>query len=268
MEDIFQNKADELPLNETVACSIIGADGSVREEESDVIAEHELEVSVNGVRAFVLSCTPCDLTELVTGRLYTERIISSTEDIVKLYICKAGHVAEVSLREDIEFNPYTGAEPTCCTGNRQLIDGNRKLETLPKAEIESGVVFELAKRFKEDSRLHKSTGGAHSCYIRFEDGSVSSFEDIGRHNALDKAVGHMLLQGWDAEKTILFTTGRVAYDMVVKTVAAGIPVLVSKAVPTTAAVALAREYGLTLICRAWPDSYGVVKGSLCPKIPV
>ena len=84
---------------------------------------------------------------------------------------------------------------------------------------------------------------------------MASFEDIGRHNALDKAVGHMLLNNKEAEGCVLFTTGRVAADMVIKTVASGIPVLVSKAVPTTKALSLAKKYGLKLICNAWPDSY-------------
>ena len=56
---------------------------------------------------------------------------------------------------------------------------------------------------------------------------------------------------------MIYTTGRVAADMVIKTVAAGVPVLVSKAVPTEEAVKLAEKYGLTMICRAWPDSYEI-----------
>ena len=83
------------------------------------------------------------------------------------------------------------------------------------------------------------------------------FEDISRHNALDKAVGHMLLTAADPAGCILYTTGRVPADMVQKAVMAGVPVLVSKSVPTDAAVELAEEYRLQLLCKAWPDSYTV-----------
>lgn len=78
-------------------------------------------------------------------------------------------------------------------------------------------------------------------------------EDIGRHNALDKCIGYALLEQLDLSECILFTTGRVPTDMVQKVIAAGIPVLASKAVPTDQAIELAKKYHLNLICRAWPD---------------
>ncbi len=82
-------------------------------------------------------------------------------------------------------------------------------------------------------------------------------EDIGRHNAMDKAIGYAVRERLDRAGCMLFTTGRVPVDMVRKSVAAGIPVLVSKSVPTGEAVEMAREYGLRLICRAWPDSFEI-----------
>ena len=210
------------------------ADGSTSSVKTEVIVEHFMEVSVNGKPTFTLSCTPNHLKELVVGRLYTERLIGSVDDIAHLFICGEGNIAEVTLKG----NP-----------------GVRELGSLPEVDINPETVFELANNFSEDGKLHKSTGGTHSCYIHFGDGEVASFEDIGRHNALDKAVGHMLLNNKEAEGCVLFTTGRVAADMVIKTVASGIPVLVSKAVPTTKALSLAKKYGLKLICNAWPDSY-------------
>ena len=210
------------------------ADGSTSSVKTEVIVEYFTEVSINGKPAFTLSCTPNHLKELVVGRLYTERLIGSVDDIAHLFICGEGNIAEVTLKG----NP-----------------GVRELGSLPEVDINPETVFELANNFSEDGKLHKSTGGTHSCYIHFGDGEVASFEDIGRHNALDKAVGHMLLNNKEAEGCVLFTTGRVAADMVIKTVASGIPVLVSKAVPTTEALSLAKKYGLKLICNAWPDSY-------------
>ena len=221
----------------------------------EVIVEHFTEVSINGKPAFTLSCTPNHLKELVVGRLYTERLIGSVDDIAHLFICGEGNIAEVTLKENVEYKPFSGVEPTCCTENRQYVDGVREFAPVSQVSVNPETVFELVNHFSEDGKLHKSTGGTHSCYIHFGDGEVASFEDIGRHNALDKAVGHMLLNNKEAEGCVLFTTGRVAADMVIKTVASGIPVLVSKAVPTTKALSLAKKYGLKLICNAWPDSY-------------
>ena len=248
-------KTSEPKLTDKVSWRRTTSDQAVSEESGEVVVEHVIEVSVNGMPAFTLSCTPDHLKELVVGRLYTERLISSLDDIERLFICGEGNIAEVILKSEVEYKAYSGAEPTCCTGNRQYMDGVRELESLPDTEVEPEKIFELVRRFSEDGKLHKSTSGTHSCYIRFDDGGIAAFEDIGRHNALDKAVGYMLLKKRTAKDALLFTTGRIAADMVYKTVAAGIPVLVSKAVPTTKALSLAKEYGLKLICKAWPDSY-------------
>ena len=80
-------------------------------------------------------------------------------------------------------------------------------------------------------------------------------EDIGRHNAMDKVIGYAAMQGLQREECILYTTGRVPTDMIKKVVMSQIPVLVTKAVPTDAAVEMARACNLTLICKAWPDRY-------------
>lgn len=101
--------------------------------------------------------------------------------------------------------------------------------------------------------MHRQTGGTHSCYLGVRDKYVCSMEDIGRHNALDKCIGYALLEQLELSECILFTTGRIPTDMVQKVIAAGIPVLASKAVPTDQAIELAKKYHLNLICRAWPD---------------
>ena len=255
MDKVIQNNAEALSTANKLCRSVFSVDGSIGEFDDEVIVEHYMAVSVNGIPAFKLSCTPNHLTELVLGRLYTERLISGADDVKRLFICGKGNIAEVDLKDGVGFKPYSGAEPTCCTGNRQYLDGVRELNPLTGVQVDPKAVFELADRFREDNALHKSTGGTHSCYIRFEDGSIEAFEDIGRHNALDKAVGHMLLEKRDAKAAMLYTTGRVAADMAIKTIAAGIPVLISKSVPTTEALNISRTYNLELICKAWPDSY-------------
>lgn len=74
---------------------------------------------------------------------------------------------------------------------------------------------------------------------------------------MDKVIGYAVMQGLKREECILYTTGRVSTDMVKKAILSRIPVLVSKSVPTDAAVEMARAYGLTLICKAWPDRYEI-----------
>ena len=91
-----------------------------------------------------------------------------------------------------------------------------------------------------------------------QDGAVRfCCEDIGRHNALDKAIGRALLDGLDLSRCVLFSSGRIPADMMEKAIRARVPVLVSNAVPTAQAVDLARRYRVVLICSARRDSMNV-----------
>jgi len=257
MTDSYSNHATGLLVSMPVTGCRVHADGAVTETEAEIICEKELEISVNGTPAFLLTCTPEHLTELTLGRLCTAGIIRHAEDVEHLFICGEGNIAEVRLREGIGFKAAFAAEPTCCTGNRQYLQGTggEMPEGLPLASFTPEDVFTLAEYFRKDSALHKSTGGTHSCYIRFGDGSIGSFEDIGRHNALDKAVGAMLLKHEDPGKCMLYTSGRVPADMAEKVIRAGIPVLISKAVPTDRSIRLAEQYGLRLLVRAGTDHF-------------
>jgi formate dehydrogenase accessory protein FdhD len=133
----------------------------------------------------------------------------------------------------------------------------KKIDKLTKTTPDTKTVFELISLFRNDGTLHRSTGGTHRCiiYLCGDTPVHCSFEDISRHNAVDKAVGHAVVKGYDLSHCILFTSGRVPVDMAEKVIAAKIPVLISKSVPTAASVKLAKEYGLTLICKAWQDSF-------------
>ena len=212
-------------------------DGTRSEFHDNVLCEHFMEVSVNNIPFIRLSCTPSFLPELVTGRLYTEGLIDSADEVSSIYICGTGAVMEVLLTKQVKTA--------------------RKPDNLPNIVIDKDTVFELAERFKEDSHLHRKTCGTHSCYLRTPDGKIHEFEDISRHNAMDKAVGYALMNSYNLNECVLYTTGRIPQDMVYKCIMAGIPTLVSKSVSTDAALKMAAKYGLNLICCAWPDSYRI-----------
>lgn len=229
------------------------------EGEMDVVCEHFMDLVVNERLAAKLVCTPSNLTELVIGRLVTEGMIAGIEDVESVYVCESGNTAKVFLSKDIVFNYSMENEPTCCTGNQILLKNAQAgdFKRLSKAEWKPEWIFGLANEFAGGSKIHKATKGTHGCYLSVKGEVVFACEDIGRHNALDKAVGFAAIKGYNPAECILFTTGRVPTDMVKKAVAAKIPVLVSKAVPTDAAVEMAKAYNLTLICRAWPDRYEI-----------
>lgn len=253
-------QATHLEQTKSFSQKLVKADGHQEIVQATIIHEHNLDVSINETRAIRLVCTPTDLPELVMGRLVTEGIVSSAEDIEGIYICEQGTMAKVFLQKEIVWKTGDDRwEPTCCTGN-QVMQANRFKQPLcpvKRVSWEPEWIFALTEAFAEDSRLHHSTAGTHSCYLAVKGNVLFHSEDIGRHNALDKCIGYALRQEIDRSECMLFTTGRVPTDMVQKVIAAGIPLLASKAVPTDEAIALAEQFHLTLICKAWPDSFVV-----------
>lgn len=243
-----------------LVAKLVRADGADAPEskESAVLQEHRLEIIVNEQLAFSLVCTATDLEELVIGRLVSEQIVKTLDEVDELRLCDSGNRARVFLKKPANLQAAKQEEPTCCTDNKVLLQQMEvSFKNLPKITYEKEWIFHLVNTFSADSKLHKSTGGTHSCMLALKDQILYKAEDIGRHNAMDKAIGYMAKQKLNPADCILFTTGRVPTDMVRKVIAAGIPVLVSKAVPTKDAVEMAEKYGLNLLCRAWPDSYEI-----------
>ena len=230
-------------------------------EEAETVSEHIFGILVNERPAYRLVCSKNHLKELVTGRLKTDGLIESTDDIDRIFFCKYENEASVFLNRDVSWEETTvNPDLTCCTGNRVLSAAKKGiLKKLPKYEWRREWVFELAREFAKGTALHDRTFGTHACILAAEGKTLFTGEDIGRHNAVDKAVGYAMLNGIELGKCMLFTSGRVPTDMVEKVIAAGVPVLVSKAVPTAESAEMAAEYGLTLICRARPDRCEIMR---------
>lgn len=258
----MMKRTTHMDYGDTVAVAgavLIKNDGTKESVSREILREHRLELVVNEQTVARLVCTPDNLEEFVVGRLITEGIIQKVDDIEQFHLCDSGNRARVFLKEDVKFARGTAEEPTCCTDNRVLLqpEGVAEYSAMEAPAWKKEWIYNIVDVFSKDSKLHKSTGGTHSCVLAVEDRIVHVAEDLGRHNAMDKVIGYAALNDIASEKCILFTTGRVPVDMVRKVLTARIPILVSKAVPTADAVELARQYGLTLICRAWPDGFEV-----------
>ncbi len=216
-----------------------------------IAVEHTLRVFVNEQPAMRLVCTPEHLDELVIGRLITEGLVESPGDISDLYICSQGLTCKVWLKNGAALRPsaeQAAMVSTCCTDNRTYLE--RTSAELPRVRP---IPWQLAwfgpclSRLREGDPLYGLTRAVHACYLGTGGEIVCAREDIGRHNAMDKAIGWGWMAGVDLSACYLFTTGRMPADMVVKAIRAGVPILVSKTYPTDQGIRLAREAGLTLI---------------------
>lgn len=242
------------------------ADGTKSTVQDAVQAENLLSVYVNDILTMQLGCSVTNLAELIVGRLFTEGLISSVDEIDCLSVC------EQSLRGDVLLHDRTAdlsqkvvqAVPTCCTMNKTL-NGyfSQEIELTPvkPLALDADWVFRMARIFLEDRTGHARTRGVHSAYLSTISEVLCLREDIGRHNALDKVIGWALMEKADLSECMLFTSGRIPTDMAVKAIRAGIPILATKTVATDKAVELARKYRLTLICEATPHSFDILNDS-------
>ena len=141
-----------------------------------------------------LVCLPQHLTELVLGRLLTEQIITSSEDVDHIYICEYGKRAKVYLKNSARntqssSDAFVEVTPTCCTGNHILNDyfvTSKEPQSLTPIFWKPEWIFHMADAFADGSPLHGITFATHSCILAQKDHILFSCEDIGRHNALDK----------------------------------------------------------------------------------
>ena len=197
-------------------------------------------------------CTPELLPQLALGRLLTEGWITSADEVERVAVCAQGLKISVQLRHPLAAAEQAGQEvPSCCTDNLTLASPVRlpPLAPVPQREIPAAWVDALADAMGQGLPLYRATHAVHSCLLLRAGKILYRCEDLGRHNALDKAVGSALTEGVPLAECVLFTSGRVPVDMVRKAIRAGVPALVSKSMPTVQSLELAEEYGLKLFIR-------------------
>lgn len=232
----------------TVPC-IKSVDGSMVPSSHDVVIEVPLSVFVNGRHALTAMISPVMLEEFVTGFLYTERIISKLEDIDSLRMEeKSTDTPSASVLTKNPFSIMVSSKTVLsgCGGDTSYLDPER----LPKIQSDMNIeISTINKIMKETliSDLHTMTGGIHIVGLFGPEGKICIIEDIGRHNALDKAIGFGLKHNVDFSRTIATCSGRLSSEMVRKCLMANIPIIASRGATTTLAISMGEQSGLTII---------------------
>ena len=236
-------------------------DGHVRSLQDSLAAEEPLEIRIGGVPLTVTMRTPGHDLELAAGFLLTEGIIQSVDQIAGLraMVPENGlrsNVVEVELKdtdfdsEDSRRNFFAASSCGICgkaSINAIRARGLRQPDT--GFHLDPEILCRLPETLRSEQAVFSRTGGLHAAALFDASGQILALrEDIGRHNAVDKIAGWALMQKkLPLSRHVMLVSGRGGFEIVQKALAAGIPILASVSAPSSLAVQLARELGLTLV---------------------
>lgn len=253
---------------------VTGDDTITRPETLAV--EDPLEIRVNGSAITVTMRTPGSDIELAQGFLLTEGVIARRDDVLTVRYCRGSgddglntyNVLDVTLAQDVPM-PELAVTRNFYTTSSCGVCGKASLEAVllisrhcpgdDPATITADTLTAMPAQLRSSQRVFASTGGLHGAALFDVDGTMLAVrEDIGRHNAVDKVIGWALESGRiPLSGTVLLVSGRASFELTQKAVMAGIPVLAAVSAPSSLAVDLASQSGLTLVAFLRGDSMNV-----------
>jgi FdhD protein len=215
--------------------------------------------------------TPGHDRDLALGFLFTEGIVVMREQVVSVHPCKSGNAIRVDLRPGVAVN-LARLERNFYTTSSCGVCGKTSLEAVrvcnghrvsPGPVVAAHVIHRLPAGLRAAQAVFDRTGGLHASALFDTNGTLLSLrEDVGRHNALDKLIGAEFLAGrTPLSDAILLVSGRVSFELVQKAVVAGIPILGALGAPSSLAVNLAHEHGMTVLGFVRPDSFNIYSGA-------
>jgi FdhD protein len=239
---------------------ILRWDGEHIVEQPDELAEEEpLEIRVRGRAVSVTMRTPGHDDELAVGFLLAEGIIRGPGDVLRVEPCgrnEDGNLLNVALAPEVpvDFERLTRhvfASSSCGLCGKATIDAIRSQfpPVTSTLEIDADIAARLPETMRSSQATFDRTGGLHAAALFDARGNLHALrEDVGRHNAVDKVIGHCLLKGsFPPDHHVLLVSGRTSFEIMQKALAARIPVVSAVSAPSRLAVEFARESGQTLI---------------------
>jgi FdhD protein len=248
------------------------ADGKYECVTDEVAIEEPLEIRIGQDPLAVTMRTPGNDEELAAGFLLSEGIVRTRSDLREIVRCtlpaSLGNVLNVTLAATAKFIPaathrFGTISTSCGLCGKTSIEFIRQqfapIDSSRRIQIETATLLELPERLRTAQGNFARTGGIHAAAIFDLDGNLIVLrEDIGRHNAVDKAIGRAFLDDLLPLKNhIMIVSGRSSLEIVQKALAAGIPIVAAVSAPSTLAVNFARESNQTLIGFLRPPTFNI-----------
>jgi len=238
-------------------------DGAFKEVSLPFSTEYAVLLKINDRPYITMACSGNYLREHVAGYLITEGIVSDKDQIERIDVDKAAlTVNMVLVRDKIIAEKLEQIKTISAAGGRSkksLPSDDLIRKTLPAVRAE--VILKSMSEFLAYSREHENTHGVHGAALYSLTGErLVFFDEIGRHNAIDKVIGFAAMNGLTLEDKMICSTGRISSEIAFKFINACAPALVTRASPTTLSVNLLRRYNILSIIRAVNNRFYVVNG--------
>jgi FdhD protein len=242
------------------------AAGSTDRRPDTLVVEEPLEIRVGGKPLVVTMRTPGDDMDLAAGFLVSEGVISSAEHLRGIRYCAGAVEGDLNTYNVLDVDLADGVPPpdpslersfyttsSCGLCGKASLDAVRTAARWPVADdpvvVSAALLSSLPDRLREAQRVFEKTGGLHAAGLFDATGTLLCLrEDVGRHNAVDKVVGWALREGrLPLRGSVLLVSGRASFELTQKAWMAGLPVLAAVSAPSSLAVDLAAEAGMTLV---------------------
>jgi FdhD protein len=253
----------------------LSADQAITRSET-LAVEEPLEIRVNGAPVTVTMRTPGSDIELAQGFLLTEGVVGGREDMLTIRYCGGRAEDGVNLYNVLDVTLAPGVQPpslditrnfyttsSCGVCGKASLDAVRLISRFSPSDDAATVAATTLKampgQLRSAQKVFASTGGLHAAALFSVDGTMHVVrEDIGRHNAVDKVIGWALEhERIPLSASVLLVSGRASFELTQKALLAGIPVLAAVSAPSSLAVSLAEESGITLAAFLREDSMNV-----------
>lgn len=251
---------------------VVGPDVLAVEEPLEVRLGYEAGGRRVHAAVSVTMRTPGHDAELAVGFLFNEGIVTEPDQVAGVHACGGGNVVRVDLRPGVAVDLarldrhfYTSSSCGVCgkSSLEAVRVGVRQRPAAGRPVVDADVIRRLPEALRASQPVFERTGGLHAAAL-FDCGGrlLCLREDVGRHNALDKLIGAQLRAGrTPLSEDVLLVSGRASFELVQKAAVAGIPVLTAVGAPSSLAVSLARDHGLTLIGFTRPDGFNIYVGA-------
>jgi FdhD protein len=243
------------PADSRLSTTVTGIDQNGETVETRVVTEKPLTLYLNAQEVVTMMTIGDHPDLLAVGYLKNQNMLADDDVITDIDYDDDLEVVVVRTERETDFEEKLKKKVRtsgCAQGTvfGDVMEGFETVSLSSDARLKTSWLYSLTKTINTTPSLYLEAGAIHGCVLCQEDRPLVYMEDVGRHNAVDKIAGWMVLNGIPAHDKIFYTTGRLTSEMVIKTVMMGIPILVSRSGFTAWGVELARQAGLTLIGRA------------------